>query len=48
MIVVVAEFCSWTEQQQNGSSIFSLGLVETPEVPNTTYEGHSLSFLMVH
>jgi hypothetical protein len=47
MIDAAAEFCSWTEQQQNGSSIFSLGLAETPEVPNTISEENSLRFLMV-
>jgi hypothetical protein len=33
---------------ENGSSIFRLGLAETPEVPNTVLENNSLSFLMVH
>jgi hypothetical protein len=35
MIDVAAEFCTWTEQRHNGSSISSLGLAETSEVPNT-------------
>jgi hypothetical protein len=48
MIDVAAVFSFWTEQRQNGSSIFRLGLAETPEVPNTISEGNSLSFLMVH
>jgi hypothetical protein len=47
IIDVAAEFCSWTEQQQNGYSISSLGLAETPEVPNTILEDNSLSFPMV-
>jgi hypothetical protein len=47
MIDVAAEFCSWTNQQQNGSSISDLGLAKTPKVPNTISEGNSLSFLMV-
>jgi hypothetical protein len=48
MIDIAAEFCSWTEQWQNGSSISSLGLAETPGVPNTISECNSLSFPMVH
>jgi hypothetical protein len=47
-IDVAAEFCTWTEQWHNGSSISSLGLAETPEVPNTILEDNSLRFLMVH
>jgi hypothetical protein len=47
-IDVVAEFCFWIEQRWNRSSISSLELAETPEVPNTISEGNSLSFLMVH
>jgi hypothetical protein len=47
-IDVAAVFCFWTEQRQNGSSIFRLGLAETPEVSNTVSEGNSLSFPMVH
>jgi hypothetical protein len=47
-IDVAAEFYSWIEQRQNGSSISSLGLPETPEVPHTVLEDNSLSFLMVH
>jgi hypothetical protein len=43
-----AEFCSWTAQRQNGSSISHLGLAKTPEVPNTVSEDNSLSFPMVH
>ncbi len=34
LIDIAAEFCSWTEQQQNGFSISSLGMAETLEVPN--------------
>jgi hypothetical protein len=48
MIDVAVEFCSWTEQRQNGSSISNLGLAKTPEVLNTILEGNSLSFPMVH
>jgi hypothetical protein len=47
-IDVTAEFCSWTEQRQNGFSISGLGLAETPEVPNTISKGNSLSFPLVH
>jgi hypothetical protein len=47
-INVAAKFCSWTEQRQNGSSISSLALAETLEVPNTISEDNSLSFPMVH
>jgi hypothetical protein len=47
-IDVAAEFCSWTEQRQNGSSISSLGLAETPEVPNTVSENNSLRFWRFH
>jgi hypothetical protein len=46
MIDVAAEFCSSVEQQQNGFSISSPGLAETPEVPNTISKGNSLSFPM--
>jgi hypothetical protein len=48
MFDVAAEFCTWTAQRQNRSSLFSLGLTETPEVPNTVSEDNSLSLLMVH
>jgi hypothetical protein len=48
MIDVAAEFYSWTEQRQNGFLIPSLGLAETPEVPNTVSKGSPLSFSMVH
>jgi hypothetical protein len=48
MIDVAAEFCSWTEQRQKGSSFSGLGLAETPEVLNTILKGNSLSFPMVH
>jgi hypothetical protein len=44
---VTAELCTWTEQQRNGSSIFSLILAETPEVPNTISEVNSLSITIV-
>jgi hypothetical protein len=46
-IDVAAVFCFRTEQRQNGSSIFRLGLAETPEVLNTISEGNSLNFPMV-
>jgi hypothetical protein len=46
-IDVAAIFCFWTEQWRNGSSISRFGLAETPEVPNTISEGHSLNFPMV-
>jgi hypothetical protein len=48
MIDVAAEFCTWTEQGHNRSSISSLRLVETPDVLNTISEDNSLSLLMVH
>jgi hypothetical protein len=35
MIDIAAEFCTWTEQWYNGSSISSLGLAKISEVPNT-------------
>jgi hypothetical protein len=47
-INIDAEFCTWIEQRQNGYSISSLGLAETPKVLNTISEGNSLSFPMVH
>jgi hypothetical protein len=47
-IDITAEFCFWTEQRQNGSSLFHLEQAETLEVPNTISEDNSLSFLMVH
>jgi hypothetical protein len=47
-IDVAAEFCTWIEQWHNTSSISSLGLAETLEVPNTISEDNSLRFLMVH
>jgi hypothetical protein len=47
-IDVAAEFCIQIEQRHNGSSISSLGLAETPEVPNTISEDNSLSFPMIH
>jgi hypothetical protein len=48
MIDVGAEFCTWTEQWHNRSSISCLGLAETMEVPNTVLKVNSPSFLMVH
>jgi hypothetical protein len=48
MIDIAAEFCSWTEQRRNGSSLFHLGLAVTPEVPNTISDDNYLRFLMVH
>jgi hypothetical protein len=47
-IDITAEFCSSTEQRQNGSSVFHLGLAKTPEVPNTILDNNSLSFSMVY
>jgi hypothetical protein len=47
-IDVAAEFYLWTEQRRNGSSVFHLGLAETPEVPNTILDDNSLSFPLVH
>jgi hypothetical protein len=47
-IDIAAECCTWIEQQHNGSSISSIGLAETPEVPNTISEDNSLSFPMAH
>jgi hypothetical protein len=47
MTDVAAVFCFWIEQRRNGSSISTLGLVETLEVPNTVSEGNSLNFPMV-
>jgi hypothetical protein len=47
-IDVADDFCIRTEQWHNGSSIFSLRLAETLEVPNTVSEDNSISFLMVH
>jgi hypothetical protein len=47
-IDIAVEFCTWTEQRHNRSSICSLGMAETPEVPNTISEDNSLSFLMVY
>jgi hypothetical protein len=38
---IAALFCFWIEQRRNGSSISSLGLVETLKVPNTISEGNS-------
>jgi hypothetical protein len=48
MIDIAAEFCIRTEPHHNGSSISSLGLGETLEVPSTISEDNSLSFPMVH
>jgi hypothetical protein len=45
---IAAELYFWTEQWQNGSSVSSLGLAETPEVPNAKFVGNSLRFLMVY
>jgi hypothetical protein len=47
-IGVAAEFCTWTEQRHHVSSISSLRLAKTLEVPNTILEDNSLSFPMVH
>jgi hypothetical protein len=41
MIDVAAEFCIRTELWHNGSSISSLGLAETSEVPNTISDDNS-------
>jgi hypothetical protein len=48
MIDITAEFCTWTEQRHNRSSISSLGLAKTQEVPNTIFEDNSHKFPMVH
>jgi hypothetical protein len=42
-----AEFYLWTEQRLNGTQLLDLGLAKTPEVPNTTTVGNSLSFAIV-
>jgi hypothetical protein len=47
-IDVAAEFCFWTEQRWNRSSLSHLRLAKAPEVPNTISNDNSLSFLMVH
>jgi hypothetical protein len=47
-IDAAAEFCTWTEQRHNGSSISRLGLAETPEVLNIISKYNTLSFPMVH
>jgi hypothetical protein len=47
-IDVAAEFCSWTEQRQNGPSISSLGLAKTPKVLHTVLDDNSHSFPMVY
>jgi hypothetical protein len=46
-IDIAAAFCFWTEQRRNESSISRLGLVETPEVPNTVSKGNCLHFTLV-
>jgi hypothetical protein len=48
MIDVAAEFCTWMEQWQNGSSISSLRLAESVKVLNTVLADNSLSFPIVH
>jgi hypothetical protein len=48
MMDVAAEFCFWTEQRWNGSSLFRLRLAETPEVLNTVSDENSLSFPMLY
>jgi hypothetical protein len=47
-IDVADEFCIWSKQRHNGSSIFTLGLAKTLKVLNTVSEDNSLSFPMVH
>jgi hypothetical protein len=47
-IDIAAEFYFWIEQRQNGSSVSSLRLAKTMDVPNTVLVDNSLSFLMVH
>jgi hypothetical protein len=47
-IDIATEFYFWTEQRQNGSSVSSLRLAKTMDVPNTVLVDNSLSFLMVH
>jgi hypothetical protein len=44
MIDVAAEFCFWTDQRRNGSSILHLRLAKTPEVPNTISDETLSSF----
>jgi hypothetical protein len=48
MIDVAAEFYTWTEQRQNRSLVFSLGVAETLEVLNTVSVDNPISFPMVH
>jgi hypothetical protein len=45
---IAVEFCFWTEQWKNGSSISSLGLSKILEVPHTVSEENFLSFPMVY
>jgi hypothetical protein len=47
-IDITAEFCFWTEQRRNVSPVSSLGLAETPEVPNIVLIENSLSFPLVN
>jgi hypothetical protein len=48
IINVAAEFCFWTEQRHNGSSVSSLGFAETLKVPNIVLVDNSPSFSKVH
>jgi hypothetical protein len=48
MIDVATEFCFWTKQRHNGSSVSGLRLARTPEVPITILVENSLSLLMVY
>ncbi len=46
-IDIAVEFCFWTEQRRNRSSISRLRLVETLGVLNTVLKSNSLNFPMV-
>jgi hypothetical protein len=43
-IDIAAEFYFWTEQRQNGSSVSSLRLPKTMDVPNSVLVDNSLTF----
>jgi hypothetical protein len=47
-IDIATEFYFWTEHQHNRSSVSSLGLAETLDVPNTILVDNSLRFPMVY
>jgi hypothetical protein len=42
------DFCFWIELRLDGTQLLGLGLIETPEVPNTIMVANSLRFPMVH